>query len=271
MPREREQHAVRHGRYHADQPVRCGTRVYSEHVSERGLTPQFALVYLSRGKGRFCVDGANWQRLATGDAFHRFPDQAHRVEYEAGTTTNYLAVPSEVLTIMRSLGFPTALRSVIHLGTRHQFLRRHAELTVALRDAPPHRLMQVFTGLQALMVEMHLHAMRQGGTRGMPDWIEQACLMLSSDLHLRMDMPTVARELGVGYSLFRKTFKQALGLAPNDYRVRCRIERAQEMILQGRPAIEIAGRLGYHDLFAFSAQFKKIVGLAPRHYQRAHG
>jgi AraC-like DNA-binding protein len=271
MPREREQHAVRHGRYHASDPVRCGTRIYEKDASEPGLTPQFALVYLSKGKGRYRVEGGSWQPLAVGDAFQRFPDQPHFLEVQAGTVSNYLAVPREVLAMMRSLGFPTADRTVIRIGTRHRFLRRHAEMTATLRDAPPHRLMQAVTSIQALMVEMHLHAMRQAGSQGMPDWVEQACLILSSDLDRRMDMPSVARELGIGYSLFRKTFKQALGMAPNDYRVRRRIERAQEMILQGRPAVEIAGRLGYQDLFAFSSQFKKIVGLAPRHYQRAHG
>jgi AraC-like DNA-binding protein len=210
-------------------------------------------------------------RLGTGDAFQRFPDQAHWVEFQAGSMSHYMAVPAEVFSMMQALGFSTVQNPVLHIGTRHRFLRRHAGLMTALREAPPHRLMQEVTRLQSLMVEMHLHALQRGGAQAMPAWVEQANLILSSDLDRRMDMPSVARELGVGYSLFRKTFKEATGMAPNDYRVRRRIERAQEMVLQGRPAVDIAERLGYNDLFAFSAQFKKLVGLSPRHYQKAHG
>lgn len=83
------------------------------------------------------------------------------------------------------------------------------------------------------------------------------------------DMPALARELGVGYAGFRREFKRRTGVAPGQYLLRLRLERAQRL-LGSTPAKleEIAERLGFSSAFHLSAAFKARFGVAPAVWRR---
>jgi AraC-like DNA-binding protein len=82
-------------------------------------------------------------------------------------------------------------------------------------------------------------------------------------------MPAIAQSLGLGYAAFRKAFTRAVGMSPGAYRIRCRLERAQEMLVgSDEPMERIAERLGYCDPYAFAAQFKRFMGMAPGRLRR---
>ena len=81
-------------------------------------------------------------------------------------------------------------------------------------------------------------------------------------------MPEVAREVGLGYHHFRKVFSESVGMSPKEYRVSCRIERSQELILEGKLELtEISDVLGYTDQAAFAKQFKRVTGMTPGAYR----
>jgi AraC-like DNA-binding protein len=85
-------------------------------------------------------------------------------------------------------------------------------------------------------------------------------------------MPALARELGVSYAGFRKEFKRRTGLAPGQYLLRLRLERAQRLIGATPLKLEaIADQVGFSSAFHLSAAFKARFGVAPsgwRHGQR---
>jgi AraC family transcriptional regulator len=67
---------------------------------------------------------------------------------------------------------------------------------------------------------------------------------------------------------FARQFKAATGLAPHQYLIARRVERAQQL-LQGLDNIvlaDIAQRVGFSDQSQFSFHFKRIVGLTPRQF-----
>lgn len=265
----RPHQAIRHGRYHSDAPLRCGVRFYDQPMDEPGCTPQYALVYISEGGGVFTQgDGHEWP-VRAGDAFQRFPEQQHTIRLGPVAQTHFVAVPAEVFAMMRLMGLPSVREPVLHVGTDHDFVPRHQRLIANLRDASHQRLIATLTHMQQFIIDMHLHALSLEESGG--EMIEQACLMLASDFDRPLSMPAVAEELGVGYSTFRRRFRERIGMPPGDYRVRRRIERAQEMLLSGDSATAVANALGYTDLYAFSAQFKKITGLSPRQFLRGQG
>jgi AraC-like DNA-binding protein len=67
---------------------------------------------------------------------------------------------------------------------------------------------------------------------------------------------------------FTRLFKQIAGVAPKEYCIRARIERAQELLrASGMSVQQIASALGYADIYFFSRQFKARTGLSPTQYR----
>jgi AraC family transcriptional regulator len=68
---------------------------------------------------------------------------------------------------------------------------------------------------------------------------------------------------------FARQFKASTGLAPHQYLISRRIERAQHL-LRARDELglaEVALRVGFSDQSKFSFHFKRLVGLTPRQFR----
>jgi AraC-like DNA-binding protein len=84
-------------------------------------------------------------------------------------------------------------------------------------------------------------------------------------------MPALARELGVSYAGFRREFKRRTGLAPRQYLLRLRLDRAQRLIGATPLTLEaVAEQVGFSSAFHLSAAFKARFGIAPAGWRRGH-
>ena len=64
---------------------------------------------------------------------------------------------------------------------------------------------------------------------------------------------------------FARTFKQATGMAPHQYVLHTRIERAKGLLLQGKFSVaEVALNVGFFDQSHFTRYFKRVVGVTPQ-------
>ncbi len=69
---------------------------------------------------------------------------------------------------------------------------------------------------------------------------------------------------------FCRLFKRATGLAPHQYVLRARVERAKNLLL-GRPELplaEVAARTGFSDQSHFTRHFKRLAGVTPGRYRQ---
>jgi AraC family transcriptional regulator len=67
---------------------------------------------------------------------------------------------------------------------------------------------------------------------------------------------------------FAKSFRAAMGIAPHQYIVKLRIEKARKLLAVDSISVEeVANRVGYSDKSHFAAQFMKIVGVSPNRYR----
>ena len=68
---------------------------------------------------------------------------------------------------------------------------------------------------------------------------------------------------------FAHQFKKKVGISPLQYLIRCRIGRAQNLLVSTRKSItEISIEVGYDNLSHFNNQFKRFVGLSPQQYRK---
>jgi AraC-like DNA-binding protein len=77
-----------------------------------------------------------------------------------------------------------------------------------------------------------------------------------------------ADAMGLSLSGFRKTFHALTGLAPHQFILRSRMEKAATLLKnQKRTVGEVGSRVGFPDLYGFSRHFKKHFGLSPRQWR----
>ena len=92
------------------------------------------------------------------------------------------------------------------------------------------------------------------------------------DAHLDRDLTvaTLAAIAQVSPSYFSNLFKQSTGLSPHQYVIRCRIDRAKQLLQQGKQSIaEIAYHLGFTHQSHFSHHFKRLVGSSPKAFLKS--
>ena len=73
----------------------------------------------------------------------------------------------------------------------------------------------------------------------------------------------LARELGTHKSHLIRTFKAAIGLAPQTYMRQLRVASARELICAGMGLGEVAQTVGFSDQSHLSREFKKVFGVPP--------
>lgn len=127
--------------------------------------------------------------------------------------------------------------------------------------------------LRALACLAILEAARQLGTPGRGDPNE---LVAAAETYLRgrfdepIRMPDLAKHLGLSRARMFEVFKQTTGLTPNDYLLRYRVQRAQEMLAASDQAItDIALAAGFSSSQYFSRVFRKYAGLTPSEYRHS--
>ena len=84
---------------------------------------------------------------------------------------------------------------------------------------------------------------------------------LEDDLSLK-ELANIA-QMSAHY--FSQLFKQSTGFSPHQYVIRCRIERAKELLRQQNlPIAAVAKLVGFVDQSHFHRHFKRLVGITPK-------
>ncbi|WP_392896070.1 AraC family transcriptional regulator [Streptomyces sp. LN699] len=66
-----------------------------------------------------------------------------------------------------------------------------------------------------------------------------------------------------------RSFSAGFGIAPHQYLISRRVALARRLLLDGRPAAEVAVEAGFHDQSHFTRHFKRVVGTTPGRYARS--
>ena len=83
---------------------------------------------------------------------------------------------------------------------------------------------------------------------------------------LDQDIPLkeLAASIGMSVSHFCRLFKQSTGLAPHQYVITCRVERARSLLLkEERTIAQVAHAVGFTDQSHLNRHFKHLLGIPP--------
>jgi len=222
-----------------------------------------------RGRGRYVESSGQVHELLPGWLFHRYPGINHTTWFDPTSDYAECFVVFDAVTGEQLL--KTGLISaspLVNVGIDPVLLEEFKHLVKRIR-LPETELPSPKLVLEALTFVNELYD-RARRNRVLDFWqqvVEDACLLLEHNLDERVPTEAVARQLGVSYAAFRKHFKNSTGYSPADYRIRRRLESAQQSLAE-HSVMATAAMLGYGDAYAFSAQFKAFLGMSPRAFQR---
>ena len=83
-----------------------------------------------------------------------------------------------------------------------------------------------------------------------------------------LNIDVIASQFGMGRTNFYRKVRELMGMSPNDYLRKCRMERAAELLQSSDQYIgEICGMVGIPDAQYFSRVFKSYFGVPPSSYR----
>jgi len=99
--------------------------------------------------------------------------------------------------------------------------------------------------------------------------IDEATRWLQSHYAEKVTLGQLTAFMGYGASRLCQLFKARTGLAPLEWLIRYRIDRACELLTDSDlTVVEIARRVGFDDPSFFARVFRKRIGLSPSDYRR---
>lgn len=92
---------------------------------------------------------------------------------------------------------------------------------------------------------------------------------INDNLGQKITLENLSVLAGLSDYHFARMFKKSMGVAPNQYVMRCRLEKAKELLKTGEHSIqEIANAVGYENPSHFIRIFKRYVGVTPAKYRK---
>jgi len=240
---------------------------------ERGrILNEFQINYITHGQGIYENETGRYQ-VRSGSLMVTRPGMWHRYrpDKKSGWTENYIgfdgSIPRDIFGQDRSW----SQRVIFHIGNREEFIDTYHKIFEITQEEKP-GFQQVASGMimKLLGLMVSLEKQRNFSGKRMEKVIREVCFEIRENIGKDIDFKRYAEDNHLGYSYFRKMFKQYTGIAPVQYQLDLKIRRAREMLVStDRTIKEIAYDLGFQSIHYFSRLFKKKTGVAPSEIRKS--
>jgi AraC family transcriptional regulator len=124
------------------------------------------------------------------------------------------------------------------------------------------------------LVQHHSVQMTDSAKRGglSPSRLRQVAALVETRLGTELSLDEMAKAAGMSVFHFSRVFRQSTGMSPFQYVLKCRIERARELLLAPHARIgDVALECGFCDQAHFTRHFKRLTGSTPAAFVRSIG
>ena len=255
----------------------------SIHPDSYNLKPQtgrilneYQLVYVTKGNGYFTSNSYKTkQKISAGTMLLLFPGEWHSYYPDPDTGWDEYWVGFKGMHIDRRVEkqFFSTKEPLHRIGLSATIIGLYEDI---LRFASQEK-----AGYQQMVSSIVLHILGtvyykkkniSFANSYVVDKINEARLIMKEHIEDPVGPEEIASRLGLGYSWFRRMFKEYTGASPAQYQLQQRLLRAKELLTGTSMNIsEIAYNLRFENAGQFSTFFKKKEGLTPSEFrERAH-
>jgi len=239
---------------------------------EKGrVLSEYQIVYISKGKGLFSSDSTKRTNVKKGQVILLFPGQWHtyRPLKESGWNEYYIGFEGIIIDNIATNAFITPDNQILNVGVNEDLVHLFSTaIRVAKEDKTGAQQYLAGIVVNILGTILSLAQNRNFESKESAQKIERAKVIMIENIHKNIDIKGIAANLGISYSLFRKTFKEYTGYAPAQYMQELKLRKAKELLAETNNSVkEISYELNFSSYEYFLSFFKKRVGHTPLEYR----
>lgn len=229
-------------------------------------------VYITSGNGYFQSRQCDPIEIREGTVMMLYPGEWHRYKPEESTGWDeyWVGFNGIIMKDLMSRHFFHPSDPLLQIGIQDNLLQIFRDIIDSVKSENPGYQAQACGAVMYLLGSIHASLRRKNNiaTGNTEVLIGQARMLMLAGLERPVSPEQIADELNVSYSWFRKSFKAVTGLAPGQYILQLKIERAIQLLADpGKSVKEVAYELNFESAFYFSALFKKKLGVSPEQYR----
>lgn len=256
-----------------DYPTKGHADGYYFDLQKGRVLNEYQLLYLTEGEGVFQSTNQRPTRIKEGDLFLLFPGEWHTYHPlpQKGWKSYWIGFKGRNVDDRVRAGFLSPTKPIYHVGFSSEIVHLYDEAFKKAKEEAAYSqqtLAGIVNHLVGLMYSLERNIVLNK-EHNYVDIMNRARLRIRESLESNLTIQKIAEELGIGYSNFRKLFKEYTGVAPAMYQQELRLQRAKEMLSTTNLSIkEIAYRLNFDSPDYFSAKFKIKTGRKPSDFRR---
>ncbi len=233
---------------------------------------EYLLHYILSGKGTYTVNGKTW-KLGKNQLFLICPEVTTYYEADKDDPWTYLWIGFSGIKARTYLDYANLNENSLtgeyeKPETLLSCVRNMLDASKLTYANELKREGYLFLFLSALMEA-------QGKTRANTHdysfqiYVEHAVEFIEHHYREELKVSDMADYIGINRSYLTACFQKSIGISPQQYLIRYRMEKARDLLkTTDLPIAAIAADVGYEDALAFSRGFRHMYGSSPKDFRR---
>ncbi|MDP4152788.1 MAG: AraC family transcriptional regulator [Bacillota bacterium] len=238
------------------------------HAWGPGIRDHYLIHYILKGMGVLELDGHTFH-LEKGDLFLIPPGIVARYEADLYDPWSYVWVGFNGFNAEKFL-------KKAGLNQEHPIMKYGNDVETCIRlladgdrksSSRSLRAVSLLYECISLLIDNNCLTAPQVGSSSKEEYFKRAIEYINMNYSHQISVEGIAHHIGIDRKYLHSIFKEFANLSPQEYIISFRIERACELMKEGKLKINyIAHSVGYYDAFLFSKMFKKEKGISPAYY-----
>lgn len=232
---------------------------------------EYQLLYIAEGRGTLTTASAGRYSISEGDIFLIFPGEWHTYSPnpETGWKEYWIGFKGINIDSRVSAGFFSKHSPIYRVGYNDTLISLFKEAIQVAKKQEKH-FQQLLAGIVNYMLGLafSIDSNKKLKNSMNLELVNRARAFMQENIETNIEMPEIADHLIISYSSFRHIFKQYTGIAPSQYYLNLKIQRAKDMLKSSSASIkEISYILHFDTPEYFTKLFKKKTGLTPSQFR----
>ncbi len=237
---------------------------------ERGrVLEEYQLLYITKGQGTFRSQSLPHPvRVKAGTLFLLFPGEWHsyKPDPQTGWKEYWIGFKGSQMDSWVNNGFFSPRNPVWYVGLKSDIVALYND-AIDTASKQESGFQQRLGGLVSHLMSLARFYNRNEAFSEVADQINRAKILIS-DQFRTITPESLADQLYMGYSNFRRIFKEYTGFAPAKYIQEVRMNRVKEALTNTTLTVkQIAFDMGYENEDYFFTAFRRLTGMTPAQYR----